>query len=144
MVTFELYFVRLLCYWFFTLPFSQFCRVFCVFPSTDSLSDDNFVFRTRWSLLSKSDSNVLPKRTDVLYHVFANSCTVFKAAQRQPHSRNYVFIKLDADLFGKRGTSIIIATGLRELFLFLSWMPVIPLSLKVVLSWGNEFRNAWY
>ena len=90
---------------------------FCVFPSTDSLSDDNFVFRTHWSLLSKSDSNVLPKRTDVLYHVFANSCTVFKAAQRQPHSRNYVFIKLDADLFGKRGTSIIIATGLRELFL---------------------------
>lgn len=48
---------------------------------------------------------------------FSNSCTVFKAAQRQPHSRNYVFIKLDADLFGKRGTSIIIATGLRELFL---------------------------
>lgn len=118
MVTFELYFVRLLCYLFFLLylPLS-FAGVFCVFPSTDSLSDDNFVFRTHWSLLSKSDSNVLPKRTDVLYHVFANSCTVFKAAQRQPHSRNYVFIKLDADLFGKRGTSIIIATGLRELFL---------------------------
>lgn len=118
MVTFELYFVRLLCYWFFTLPVSQFCRFFFLFFQARTLFQTITLFSGHTDLYSQKVILMFFLKEQMFYIMFfSNSCTVFKAAQRQPHSRNYVFIKLDADLFGKRGTSIIIATGLRELFL---------------------------
>lgn len=119
MVSFELYFVRLLCYWFFTLPVSQFCRVFFVFFQARTLFQTITLFSGHTDLYSQKVILMFFLKEQMFYIMFffSNSCTVFKAAQRQPHSRNYVFIKFDADLFGKRGTSIIIATGLRELFL---------------------------